>query len=209
MRYTFIVHAVKANLRPIFRQNTPSVVRVEKRTSDTAFAPLLEALSDPAGAQNTAESVSEPEYNTSDLNMCSMLAASETGLGNAMQTLEIDDNQEDHAEKDEQACKDKKKKKKQALEVTTQLCRSTRTNKIDSFKAPSMAENKIQTRKVKPRQVPAAPKQVTTTSAANIPPPTTIPMLQQIGQIRCGIPAEDLTAAKLVDDQEGSSASPN
>lgn len=91
----------------------------------------------------------------------------------------------------------------------TLLRRSNRANKYDGFKAPSMAEGKTTKSKVKPRHIPAAPNQGNTTSAVlkPVPPPTPIPTLQHIGSVHCGIPAEDLSAAKLSASKEKASSS--
>lgn len=97
------------------------------------------------------------------------------------------------------ACKEKKKKIGTEIDPSM-LRRSTRANKYDGFKAPSMTEGRICKSKVKPRLVPAAPNLPNTTSAASnaVPPATPISELQLIGTTRCGIPAEDLSPAKLL-----------
>lgn len=91
----------------------------------------------------------------------------------------------------------------------TTLRRSTRANKYDGFKAPTMAEGKIKQSKVKPRHIPVAPHQSNTTSAAQepVPPPMPISTLQHIGSVRYGIPPEDLSTDKLMAEKETASSS--
>ena len=88
------------------------------------------------------------------------------------------------------------------------LRRSSRMNNYDGFKAPSMAEGRVCKSKVKPRHVPAAPNLNNTTSSVctGVPPPTPIPTLQAIGSVRRGIPAEELSPAKLLASKKGESS---
>lgn len=82
-----------------------------------------------------------------------------------MQTLEIADKVMDCDESKEQVRKDRKKKMLTQVD-STQLRRSTHANKYEGFKAPSLAERRVQKSKVKPRLIPAAPNQANTTLTA-------------------------------------------
>ena len=88
---------------------------------------------------------------------------------------------------------------------TTAVRRSTRSNKYDGFKVNQISDNRQPKSRVKARVVPtlravsmaAAP---TSLAATACPAPTSVEEIQQVGA-RCGIPPEDLSAEKLLDDQ--------
>lgn len=208
LQYTFIVHTIKASLCPVLHQFAPTVVRVEKRTWDTAFAPLIsmiETAHTPGHVSEIMDTSAVILRNTATDD--EMRPVHEENIEGAVQGLETTDQETASYVTVNQEHKDRKKKVPMEID-TTLLRRSTRANKYDGFKAPSMAEGRVQKSKVKPRQVPAAPNQATTTSAAApTPPPTPIQMLQQIGTIKCGVPAEELTASKLMAELEDAPAS--
>lgn len=77
---------------------------------------------------------------------------------------------------------------------------------------PSQAETFVTRSKVKPRLIPAASNLMNTTrevapSTKLTPEPTHVPVLQHIGVVQCGIPAEEISNSKLMADQEGEASS--
>ena len=88
-----------------------------------------------------------------------------------------------------------------APESSVNLRRSTRKNKYDGFKVPSLLETKNRASKVKPWVVPSAATPITITELcdeAKLPPPTPIPVIQQIGNVMRGISAAELSEEKLL-----------
>lgn len=134
-------------------------------------------------------------------------ASNSKDSGSTMYSISDDTSSDSTALSADLVRKDRKKKPVVVDEST--LRRSTRSNKYDGFKAPSMADGRSTKSKVKQRQVPEAPNLSTTTSAAqsSMPPPTPIPMLQMIGTIKCGVPATELSEDNLMADQESSTSS--
>lgn len=182
LQYTFVAHLLKIYYAPLVQGTSIPTFRVDKRTWEEAFAPLM---------------VSNQEVNTQLDEVAALLDD---------HMMEADTYQPETTEivtLPAAARKEKKKKAGPEIDPAT-LRRSTRANKYDGFKAPSMAEGKIIKSKVKSRHIPSAPNQSNTTSAAQkpVPPPTPIPTLQHIGSTRCGILAEELSAAKLLASKE-------
>lgn len=89
---------------------------------------------------------------------------------------------------------------------TSQLRRSTRSTRYDGFRAPQPTDGKISVSKVKQRIKPvvtvnskaAAPHNSDQKAEEAVPPPMAIQTIQCIGTNLCGIPAEDLSAEKLL-----------
>ena len=80
-----------------------------------------------------------------------------------------------------------------APESVIPLRRSSRSNKYDGFKVPPLSDTKTKVSKVKPRVIPSAASTATISepsATSEIPPPTTILVIQHIGTVMCGIPAE-------------------
>ena len=127
--------------------------------------------------------------------------------GSSMQALSDSTSSDSTSLLADQTRKDKKKKPI-AIDEST-LRRSTRSNKYDGFKAPSMADGRSTRSKVKARQVPEAPNHSSTTSSASAsaPPPTPVHVLQLIGTVRCGVPAAELSEDILMADQESAPSS--
>lgn len=98
------------------------------------------------------------------------------------------------------AASSNRKGKATAPESTITLRRSARSNKYDGFKVPPLSDTKLKTSKVKPRVIPSATSaniDSALSEAPEIPPPTAIPVIQHIGTVMCGIPAEELTDEHL------------
>lgn len=100
---------------------------------------------------------------------------------------------------------------------TTHLRRSSRCNKYDGFRVPPLTDKKIHPSKVKPRKQPSVHFAGTATApsvnahedgghsaqsssqvSVDIPPPTPIATIQQIGTNWCGIPTKNLSPRKLL-----------
>ena len=82
---------------------------------------------------------------------------------------------------------------------TAAVRRSTRSNKYDGFKVPSLYDTRKTTSKVKPRVIPSIGTSASAASSAGeIPPPTPIATLQSIGVNRCAIPAAELSEETLL-----------
>lgn len=93
---------------------------------------------------------------------------------------------------------------------TLNLRRSTRANKYDGFKVSHPTDAKKNTSKVKPRVTPSATPAAKSGTALNapnplvdrpdqdIPPPTTLATMQDIGTRMCGVPLADLSPDKLL-----------
>ena len=98
------------------------------------------------------------------------------------------------------AASSNRKGKATAPESTITLRRSARSNKYDGFKVPPLSDTKLKTSKVKPRVIPSTTSASIASAlseAPEIPPPTAIPVIQHIGTVMCGIPAEELTDEHL------------
>ena len=87
-------------------------------------------------------------------------------------------------------------------ECAIALHRSARTNKYDGFKVHQVSDGKAKTSKVKPRVTPSALTIREVEDAEQIPPPTPIRLIQQIGTVLCAIPSEELTDEALMASQE-------
>lgn len=98
-----------------------------------------------------------------------------------------------------------KHKGKMKLQVdTSNLRRSLRSNKYDGFKIPSMAEGKITKSKVKPMMIPnIALREVDRAPTLEVPPPTAINTMQDIGTQLCAIPAAQLADSELLREDTG------
>ena len=92
---------------------------------------------------------------------------------------------------------------------TTQLRRSTRSTRYDGFRVPQPSDLKRGMSKVKPRKTPVVTRNLSATAPSGIPAvldvssepvpaPTPIPVIQEIGIVRCGVPPEELNAEKLM-----------
>ena len=89
---------------------------------------------------------------------------------------------------------------------------SARSNKYDGFRVHAPSDIKRKPSKVKPRHTPAAPSSVIITeldeaAAQEIPPPTPIQVIQQVGVLKCTIPAEELTEYALLASKEAGPSS--
>jgi hypothetical protein len=91
---------------------------------------------------------------------------------------------------------------------TSNLRRSTRSTRYDGFRVPQISDTKKVASKVKPRKIPAVNDNMSATApagssgvsvstSAEIPGPTPISIIQQVGTIKCGIPPEELSVEKL------------
>ena len=90
---------------------------------------------------------------------------------------------------------------------TVLLRRSARSNKYDGFKTHSVSDSRARASRVKPRCIPsaAAPSSHGVPDSSKndmIPPPTPVPVLQQIGISKCAIPPEEITAEVLLAEPE-------
>ena len=97
--------------------------------------------------------------------------------------------------------------KAKAPASVVEVRRSSRSNKYDSFKIPSVSDSKAKPSKVKPRIVPSAAAQAgqavpDSLNEDNIPPPTPVQVLQHIGIIKCAIPPEEVTSEALMAEAE-------
>lgn len=90
---------------------------------------------------------------------------------------------------------------------TTLLRRSTRCNKYDGFRVPPPTDRKLNISKVKPRKQPFVQCSSTATAPSepgngkvtvDIPPPTSITTIQNIGTNMCGIPSDHLSPKRLL-----------
>lgn len=103
----------------------------------------------------------------------------------------------------------RKRRRPSAPLDVSQVRRSVRATRYQSFKAPSMADSKKKISRVKPRCTPEVmmlEAQDPISSLSNeteVPPPTSIPMIQSMGTKLCGIPAEELTEDLLLADPRG------
>jgi hypothetical protein len=90
----------------------------------------------------------------------------------------------------------------------SRLRRSTRSTRYDGFRVPQISDTKKAASKVKPRKIPSVPCNSTNFTAASsslvsapgsseVPAPTPISVIQEVGSVKCGIPSEELTAEKL------------
>ena len=91
-----------------------------------------------------------------------------------------------------------------APECEVSLRRSARSNKYDGFRVHALADTKKKVSKVKARHTLAAPSSVIimeldNTDTPDIPPPTPIQVIQQVGVLQCAVPAEELTEAALLE----------
>lgn len=182
LQFLFVSRAIKASLDPIINIDCSQMFRVDKRNWDTAFTPLLICKTQTTGSSMVIEDTEMylyPEF--------------ESTQTEPVQTEVVGDMPETVTHKG-------KKKKAQVVIDPAELRRSTRTNRYDGFKPPSMNEGRQVKSKVKPRNIATTPDVKTSTSAipADVPPPTPITTIQQIGTIKCGIPAEDPEASKLL-----------
>lgn len=106
---------------------------------------------------------------------------------------------------------------------TSLLHRSTRSTCYDGFRVAQPSDTKKAPAKVKPRKNPAITSSASTTAPSrssesvqarqvivevHIPPHTHIPVIQEIGSTRCGIPPEDLREDKLLAGASTASDSP-
>lgn len=90
------------------------------------------------------------------------------------------------------------------------LHRSARANKYDGFRVPPVSNTKAKASKFKAHMIPSAASSVTITEISEdveVPPPTPIPVIQQIGTVKCGIPASELTEEGLLADKEAGPSS--
>lgn len=106
-----------------------------------------------------------------------------------------------------------RKGKAQAPTDCSQLRRSSRSNKYDGFKVHQPTDSRTHKSKVKPRVVPSALKineaQGETADSDEIPPPTTISVMQAVGVQLCAVPEEELTEEALnmeIEEQTPSAA---
>lgn len=83
---------------------------------------------------------------------------------------------------------------------TTEVRRSTRSNKYNGFRVTQPSDTRTASSKVKPRITPSAGSSSNTEDRVSdeIPPPTPIPVLQAIGVNRCVVPAEELSEEALL-----------
>jgi hypothetical protein len=96
----------------------------------------------------------------------------------------------------------------QVPECTSQVRRSTRSNKYDGFNHKNLSEARTVKSKVKPRKVPSVKPKINkskkTTSTAtllldsDVLKDTPIPVMQSIGINLCGVPPEELSDDKLL-----------
>ncbi|KAE8775496.1 hypothetical protein D1007_51970 [Hordeum vulgare] len=90
---------------------------------------------------------------------------------------------------------------------TTNLHRSSRSNKYDGFKVPAMADGRINNSKVKPRVMPhISIHEDTRDLELDVPPPTANSTMQAIGTHLYAIPEDELTASKLLKEASGAGA---
>lgn len=83
--------------------------------------------------------------------------------------------------------------------ITTEVRRSSRTNKYNGFRVPSLADTSPTSSKVKPRMTPSAGLSSAPDNLSDeIPPPTPLHIIQEIGVNRCAIPREELTDEALL-----------
>ena len=93
---------------------------------------------------------------------------------------------------------------------TSSLRRSTRSTKYDGFRVKVHDESRPSKSKVKPRVVPTMlPRGAASDSKEpefELPPPTPIPTMQNIGTQLCAIPAEELNEDMLTAGEGGASS---
>lgn len=101
-----------------------------------------------------------------------------------------------------------RKPKPKLPECSIQLRHSERSNKYDGFKVPPVSDTRPRASKVKARSVPSAVKPVMSEDLeeGEIPPPTTIHAIQEIGT-HCAVPAEEMTKELLCQDPTTASSS--
>ena len=102
--------------------------------------------------------------------------------------------------------------KVQAPECEISLRRSARSNKYDGFWVHALTDTKKKQSKVKPCHTPSAPslviiRELDAEAGQEIPPPTPIQVIQQVGVQKCAIPPEELTEAALLGSKEAGSLS--
>lgn len=83
--------------------------------------------------------------------------------------------------------------------LSTEVRRSTRSTRYDGFRVPSLSETRTTVSKVKPRLIPSV-AQSSSSGGTEIPPPTPIPTMQDIGVHRCAIPPQELSEAMLLSE---------
>lgn len=104
-----------------------------------------------------------------------------------------------------------RKGKAQAPIDCSNLCRSNRANKYDGFRVHQSTDSHPYKSKVKARVIPSARKSQNTSDnpegAEEIPPPTTIPVMQAVGVQLYAVPEDELTVDALTKEPEGPSSS--
>lgn len=103
--------------------------------------------------------------------------------------------------------KQSKRSKSKAPVIVSQVHRSNRSNKYDGFKVSLITDSRPKTSKVRPRVTPNVASTVVITEisdeqAIEVPPPMSIPEIQQIGSHQCAIPPEELSEEVLLADLE-------
>ncbi|KAE8814553.1 hypothetical protein D1007_08067 [Hordeum vulgare] len=87
---------------------------------------------------------------------------------------------------------------------TSNLHYTSRSNKYDGFKVSPMEDGRISKSKVKPRVMPHITiQEENSASEMDVPPPTAIITMQDIGTHLCAIPEEELTASILLKEASG------
>ena len=82
---------------------------------------------------------------------------------------------------------------------TTEVRRSSRSNKFNGFKSQQVTDARPVISRVKPRLITSIGSSSSAADAHEaILPPTPVPVLQDIGINRCAIPAEELTEEALL-----------
>jgi hypothetical protein len=98
-------------------------------------------------------------------------------------------------------------KRKQALlpapECSSQVRRSTRSNKYDGFKQNNNPDVKPLKSKVKPRKIPRVKEKILfkgkdSAATTAVLPDTPIQVMQSIAVNLCGVPAEEISPQKLL-----------